>query len=147
MHSRRDPVDIGMTAPGETANDGGYPMPGVALPERQRLWKRLGPWRVPVLASGVIVFVVFGQLAGTYLYGLSRVPASVAAQLSRYGSANIAVRLGFTPESFNLTYLSHQGNVAQTQGDTIYMSNVSTSAVHAIAGQYWVAGVAQWSGR
>jgi hypothetical protein len=99
---------------------------------------------VPVITTAAIGVLLGGQFVAQYFYGEARIPRAVSAEVARSGSANIAVRLDFTPESFNLTYLSAMGNVAQTSGDTIYMAGVSGPAIRAIAGQYWVAGVSAW---
>ncbi len=98
------------------------------------------------MTTVVIGLALSGQAVGEYVYGSERIPAAVSAQLKRSGVANIAVHLGFTPESFNITFLSGMGNVAQTSGTTVYMVGVSASAVRSIAGQYWVASVQAWKG-
>lgn len=99
---------------------------------------------MPVITTVAIGVLLGGQSLAEYFYGEARVPPAVSAEVAKSGSANIAVRLGFTPESFNLTYLSAMGNVAQTSGDTIYMAGVSGPAIRAIAGQYWVVRVSAW---
>ena len=101
---------------------------------------------MPLVATVTIVVLLASQAIGERVYGASRIPAAVSAQLARLGTANIAVQLRFTPESFNLTYLSKEGNTVQTKGATIYMSGVSSGSVTAIAGQYWVRSVRSWSG-
>lgn len=113
-------------------------------PSRPHLWARLGPWRVPVVTTVAIGLLLGGQSLAESVYGAARIPPGVSAEVAKSGSANIAVHLSFTPESFNLTYLSSMGNIAQTSGDTIYMADVSGAAIRAIAGQYWVAGVSAW---
>ena len=110
------------------------------------MWARLGPWRVPVITTLALGLLLGGQSLAEFFYGAARVPPAVSAEVAKSGSADIAVHLDFRPESFNLTYLSAVGNIAQTSGDTIYMVGVKGAAIRAIAGQYWVAGVSVWQG-
>ncbi len=105
------------------------------------------PWARPIIATIVVVVVLIGQAVGTGIYGHLRVPSQVRHQLEHGGTAEATVVLGFTPEQFNLDYLQALGNVVNTHGDTLNMSGLTSSAVTAIAGQYWVADVRPWDGR
>jgi len=137
-----------VTARGGIGGTGAASPPSNGAPRRRWRggWRSLAAWRVPIVATCAALAFLLVQSVGQYFYGESRVPASVSAQLARSGKADIAVRLGFVPESFNLTYLSGEGNVAQTKGDTVYMNGVPGSSVRAIAGQYWVRAVTSWNG-
>lgn len=104
------------------------------------------PFKRPLLATAAIAVVLLLQSVGGYVYGAARTPSAVAAQLAGQGYADIAVRLGFVPEDFNLTYLENRGVVVRSSGDTIYLRYVAASDVAAIAGQYWVSGITAWSG-
>ena len=103
-------------------------------------------WARPIVFTVAVVVILASQAVGTVIYGHLRTPPQVSSQLQHHGSADMAVVLDFTPEQFNLDYLQSQGDIVHTQGNTIFMSGLSSSAVTTIAGQYWVGSVRPWNG-
>lgn len=98
--------------------------------------------RLPLLATALVVAaLVLYTLAGTLgarhkLGPLEPLPAR----------GNYAITLAFPPERFHQLRLQDLGRLVEVRERTVYMKDVTPQALHDIAREYWVTGVASWGG-
>jgi len=62
------------------------------------------------------------------------------------GRANYRITLDFPPERFHQLLLQDKGRLVGVRGNVVDMMDVEPGALRDIAGWYWVASVARWSG-
>jgi len=99
--------------------------------------------RVPLAAAGVIVTVIMGWWLVAYV-AAERKLASLQPLPDR---GSYSITLDFAPERFHQQRLQEAGRLVEVRDRTVYMMDVAPTALHAIAGQYWVDKVARWEGR
>lgn len=61
--------------------------------------------------------------------------------------AHYAITLAFPPERFHQMRLQDQGRVVEVRDRTVYIMDVSPSALHDVAREYWVDAIDRWAGR
>jgi hypothetical protein len=93
----------------------------------------------PTLVT-TVVFVLFllGWQIWAAVAAAGKIAPEVQQALAQHGRAYVAVRLGFEPEKFHMTYFQDRGRVVGVQADWIYIDNADPSALQDIARQYWV---------
>jgi hypothetical protein len=100
--------------------------------------------RLPLAATAIVVaaIVIFWLAsvvgASHKLQGLEPIAAS---------RGNYAIELAFAPERFHQTWLQEQGRLVEVRDKTVFMMDVTPTALHDIASKYWVTSIARWSGR
>ena len=103
---------------------------------------RFAMLRLPLLST-------FVAAAAALLYwgaGESAASRKLAALGPLPPKSNYAVTLAFPPERFHQLRLQDQGRLVEVRAQTVYMKDVSASALAGIAREYWVVSIARWSG-
>lgn len=99
--------------------------------------------RTPIVAAGVIVAV----LAGWWLVAYFAAERKLAPLRPLPERGSYSITLAFAPERFHQQRLQEAGRLVEVHERTVYLMDVAPGALHAIAGQYWVDGVARWEGK
>jgi hypothetical protein len=60
---------------------------------------------------------------------------------------NYEIALDFAPERFHQLLLQERGRLVEVRGNTVYMMDVTPSALHDIARRYWVDSIRRWNGK
>ena len=98
--------------------------------------------RLPGIATVVVVVAVL-LYVGAGFAGAARKLAAVEPVAAR---GDYAITLAFAPERFHQLRLQDQGRLVEVRAQTVYMKDVSASALAGIAREYWVVSIARWSG-
>lgn len=94
--------------------------------------------RRTVVATVLLVAFLLGWQAWTAVGAEGKLGPDVRQALAQHGRAYVAVRLGFEPEKFHMTYFQEKARVVGVQGEWIYLENADAAALDDIARQYWV---------
>ena len=99
--------------------------------------------KLPAAATAVIVAV----LVAYWLMGWSGAQRKLEViEPLPEGRASYRITLEFPPERFHQLFLQDKGRLVGVHGNVVDMMDVESAALRAIAGHYWVASVAKWSG-
>ena len=99
--------------------------------------------RIPAIATVCVIAAIVAY----WLSGVVAAGSKLAALEPLPPRAHYAVTLAFPPERFHQLRLQDKGRVVEVRGRTVYMMDVTPSALTDIARAYWVDGVAPWAGR
>ena len=99
--------------------------------------------RLPAIATAVVVAAVL-LYVGAGIAGAQRKLAAVEPLPPR---GDYAITLAFAPERFHQLRLQDKGRVVEVRERTVFIMDVTPAALHDIAREYWVDGVAPWAGR
>ncbi|MCL4465787.1 MAG: hypothetical protein M1401_15705 [Chloroflexi bacterium] len=86
----------------------------------------------------LLLAFLLGWQVWTAVAAEGKLPPNVRQALADHGQANVAVRLGFEPEKFHMTYFQEKARVVGVKGEWIYLENADAAALDDIARQYWV---------
>ncbi|MHB1415502.1 MAG: hypothetical protein ACYC1C_09630 [Chloroflexota bacterium] len=95
------------------------------------------PRRTLVATALLIVILLGWQVWAANAAGAKLTP-EVRQAVADGGRAYVAVRLGFEPEQFHMTYFQEKARVVGVKGEWIYVQDVDAAALSEIASQYWV---------
>lgn len=98
--------------------------------------------RLPLVATLVIALV----LGGGWLAAQAAAERKLAPLGALPARGGYAVTLAFAPERFHQQRLQDAGRLVEVRSRTVYLQDVTPSALHGIAGQYWVDAVTRWDG-
>lgn len=94
--------------------------------------------RRTLVATVLLVAFLVGWQVWAALAADGKLVPEVRQALAQNGRAYVAVRLGFEPEKFHMTYFQEKARVVGVKGEWIYLENADASALEDIARQYWV---------
>ena len=100
--------------------------------------------RLPLIATGVIAAVLVAWWITAWL-AAERKLAPLRPLAGERGSYRVI--LDFAPERFHQLRLQEAGRLVEVRDRTVFMMDVSPSALRSIAGEYWVESVARWDGK
>ena len=99
--------------------------------------------KLPAAATGVVVAVLLAY----WLTAWSAAQRKLEPLLPLpEGRGSYRITLEFPPERFHQLFLQERGRLVGVKGNVVEMMDVEPAALRSIAGHYWVASVAQWSG-
>ena len=99
--------------------------------------------RLP-FATAVVIALILAAWWGVSQVAASRKLAPLEPLPAR---GSYAITLDFAPERFHQQRLQDLGRLVEVRERTVYMMDVTPASARAIAGEYWVDGVARWQGR
>jgi hypothetical protein len=94
--------------------------------------------RRSVVATAMLVLFLLVWLVWTTAAAQGKLSPEVRLALAEHGQVNVAVRLGFEPERFHMTYFQDRARVVGVKGEWVYLENVDAGTIEDIARQYWV---------
>jgi hypothetical protein len=94
--------------------------------------------RRTLVATILLIAFLLGWQIWTANAAEGKLGPEVRQVLAQQGRAYVAVRLGFEPERFHMTYFQEQARVVGAKGEWIYLENADAAALNDIARQYWV---------
>jgi len=99
--------------------------------------------RQPAIATVCVIAAILAY----WLSGVAAAGRKLAALEPLPPRASYAVTLAFPPEQFHQLRLQDKVRVVEVRERTVYIMDVSPSAAHDIAHEYWVDSVTPWAGR
>lgn len=104
------------------------------LPERLT---RLSPALLrPIAATLVVAFVWLGYVAWSSWSGAHKLDAAGIGAVA--GHIDVEIVLAFPPESFHLTRMQDIGRLTGVRGRSVFLKDVATADLRALARDYWV---------
>ena len=100
--------------------------------------------RIPAAATAAIAVVLVAWWMASHLAADRRLAALAPLAEAR---GNYRITLDFPPERFHQLRLQEAGRLVEVRGNTVHMMDVAPDELRRIAGQHWVAAIAQWDGR
>jgi hypothetical protein len=99
--------------------------------------------KTPAIATAVLLGIVLVYWLAALVGAHRKLEAVEPLPADR---AHYRITLDFPPERFHQLLLQEKGRLVGVHGNVVDMMDVEPRALRDIAGNYWVAGVARWSG-
>ena len=100
--------------------------------------------KLPLVATGFVVAILAVWWIAASM-AAERKLAALGSPPAEHGSYRIT--LDFAPERFHQLRLQDAGRLVEVRDRTVYMMDVTPSALRGIAREYWVDAVARWDGK
>jgi hypothetical protein len=94
--------------------------------------------RRTLVATALLLAFLLGWQAWAAVGSEGKLGPEVRQALAQQGRVYVAVRLGFEPEKFHMTYFQEKARVVGVKAEWIYLENVDAATLDDIARQYWV---------